>query len=259
MTSTGTVQRRGPPHLRGAHPRLPDERPRLRAHGRTARGGRLRAAPATMPRAGGRRRRRQHLRGPGERGQPAVREPRASSPSVKASRPGMQIAVGGCLAQKDRAAITAARPGSTSSSARTTSAHCRCCSSGPGTTRGTGGDRRVAAGLPLDAADPARVGLRRLGVDQRRLQQHLHLLHRAEPARHGEWTAARARSSPRSAALVGDGAIEVTLLGQNVNSYGVEFGDRDGVRVPAARRAGRSTASSGSASPPRTRRRSPTT
>jgi tRNA-2-methylthio-N6-dimethylallyladenosine synthase len=27
-------------------------------------------------------------------------------------------------------------------------------------------------------------------------------------------------------ALVGDGAIEVTLLGQNVNSYGVEFGDR---------------------------------
>src|SRR5690606_25390085 len=27
-------------------------------------------------------------------------------------------------------------------------------------------------------------------------------------------------------ALVDDGAIEVTLLGQNVNSYGVEFGDR---------------------------------
>lgn len=27
-------------------------------------------------------------------------------------------------------------------------------------------------------------------------------------------------------AIVDDGAIEVTLLGQNVNSYGVEFGDR---------------------------------
>lgn len=27
-------------------------------------------------------------------------------------------------------------------------------------------------------------------------------------------------------ALVADGAVEVTLLGQNVNTYGVEFGDR---------------------------------
>jgi tRNA-2-methylthio-N6-dimethylallyladenosine synthase len=27
-------------------------------------------------------------------------------------------------------------------------------------------------------------------------------------------------------ALVADGVIEVTLLGQNVNTYGVEFGDR---------------------------------
>lgn len=34
-------------------------------------------------------------------------------------------------------------------------------------------------------------------------------------------------------ALVDDGAIEVTLLGQNVNSYGVEFGDRQAFSVTA--------------------------
>ncbi|MCS0499322.1 tRNA (N6-isopentenyl adenosine(37)-C2)-methylthiotransferase MiaB [Protaetiibacter mangrovi] len=39
-------------------------------------------------------------------------------------------------------------------------------------------------------------------------------------------------------ALVADGAIEVTLLGQNVNSYGVEFGDR-GAFAKLLRAAGR--------------------
>jgi len=39
-------------------------------------------------------------------------------------------------------------------------------------------------------------------------------------------------------ALVDDGAIEVTLLGQNVNSYGVEFGDR-GAFAKLLRAAGR--------------------
>ena len=51
---------------------------------------------------------------------------------VKAAHPGMQIAVGGCLAQKDRGEITRGRRGSTWCSAPTTSGRCRCCSSAPG-------------------------------------------------------------------------------------------------------------------------------
>ena len=42
--------------------------------------------------------------------------------TLKAARPGMQIAVAGCLAQKDRELIQAGPPGWTSSSAPTTSA-----------------------------------------------------------------------------------------------------------------------------------------
>ena len=43
----------------------------------------------------------------------------------------------------------------------------------------------------MHAADPARVGVRRLGVGQRRLQQHLHVLHRPGAARQGEGPPAR--------------------------------------------------------------------
>ena len=82
-----------------------------------------------------RRRRVQHLRGAGERRQPALRQPRPPARRSRRRTPGMQIAVGGCLAQKDRGDDRPARRrGSTSSSAPTTSARCRCCSSGPGTT-----------------------------------------------------------------------------------------------------------------------------
>lgn len=56
--------------------------------------------------------------------------------------------------------------------------------------------------------------------------------------------------------LVDDGAIEVTLLGQNVNSYGVEFGDRQA--FGKLLRAARSRASSASASRVRTPPPSPT-
>ena len=60
-------------------------------------------------------------------------------------------------------------------------------------------------------------------------------------------------------ALVAEGVLEVTLLGQNVNAYGVEFGDRAAFAQAAARVRARSRGWSGCASPRRTRRTSPTT
>jgi tRNA-2-methylthio-N6-dimethylallyladenosine synthase len=99
----------------------------------------------------------------------------------------MQIAVGGCLAQKDRGEIVRRAPwvdvvfGTHNIGSLPVllerARHNR---------RGRGRDPRVARGVPLHPAHPARVRLRRLGLDQRRLQQHLHVLHRPQPARQGE-------------------------------------------------------------------------
>ena len=88
----------------------------------------------------------------------------------------------------------AARRGSTSCSAPTTSGRCRCCSSG----RGIKQEAQVEILESLEVFPstlPTRreSRVRRLGVDQRRLQQHLHVLHRAVAARHGEGPPARRR------------------------------------------------------------------
>jgi tRNA-2-methylthio-N6-dimethylallyladenosine synthase len=53
-----------------------------------------------------------------------------------------------------------------------------------------------------------------VGLHLGRVQQHVHVLHRP-----GEILA-------EVEALVAEGVTEITLLGQNVNAYGVEFGDR---------------------------------
>ena len=60
-------------------------------------------------------------------------------------------------------------------------------------------------------------------------------------------------------ALVAEGVQEITLLGQNVNAYGVEFGDRARVREAAAGLRRDRRVWNGSDSPRRTRRTSPTT
>ena len=104
----------------------------------------------------------------------------------------MQIAVGGCLAQKDRDTITTKAPwvdvvfGTHNIGSLPVLLERARVDGG-----GAGRDPRVAVGLPLDAADAARVGVRRLGVDVGRVQQHLHVLHRPGAARQGEGPPAR--------------------------------------------------------------------
>jgi len=145
---------------------------------------------------------------------------------VKAAKPGMQIAVGGCLAQKDRSTITAKAPWVD-----------------------------VVFGTHNIGSLP--VLLERARVQQEAQVEILEALEvfpstlptRRESA-YAAWVSVsvgcnntctfcivpslRGKEKDRRPgeilaeieALVAEGVSEVTLLGQNVNSYGVEFGDR---------------------------------
>ena len=145
---------------------------------------------------------------------------------VKAKNPGMQIAVGGCLAQKDKASITEKAPWVD-----------------------------VVFGTHNIGALP--VLLERARVEQEsqvEILESLDVFPSTLPTRrespYSAWVsvsvgcnntctfcivpALRGREKDRRPgdvlaeveALVAEGVLEVTLLGQNVNSYGVEFGDR---------------------------------
>src|SRR4051794_22519142 len=145
---------------------------------------------------------------------------------VKAANPGMQIAVGGCLAQKDRETILKKAPW----------------------VDAVFGTHNVGA-LPalLDRA-------RHNNEAQLEILESLDVFPSTLPTKrdsvYSGWVsisvgcnntctfcivpALRGKEKDRRPgdilneiqAIVDDGAIEVTLLGQNVNSYGVEFGDR---------------------------------
>ncbi|GAA3240910.1 tRNA (N6-isopentenyl adenosine(37)-C2)-methylthiotransferase MiaB [Pseudonocardia petroleophila] len=145
---------------------------------------------------------------------------------VKRERPGMQIAVGGCLAQKDRAEIVRRAPW----------------------VDVVFGTHNVHA-LPV-LLERARHN----AAAQVEIAESLEVFPSTLPARrestYAGWVsisvgcnntctfcivpALRGTEKDRRPgdvlaevqALVADGVLEVTLLGQNVNAYGVEFGDR---------------------------------
>ena len=145
---------------------------------------------------------------------------------VKASTPGMQIAVGGCLAQKDRREITRRAPWVD-----------------------------VVFGTHNLGSLPALLERARVQQEaQVEILESLEVFPSTLPTRresaYAAWVsisvgcnntctfcivpALRGREKDRRPgdilaeieALVAEGVLEVTLLGQNVNAYGVEFGDR---------------------------------
>ncbi|KGM12142.1 tRNA (N6-isopentenyl adenosine(37)-C2)-methylthiotransferase MiaB [Cellulomonas carbonis] len=147
--------------------------------------------------------------------------------AVKNERPGMQIAVGGCLAQKDRSGIVDRAPwvdvvfGTHNLDALPVLLE----------------RARHNAEAQVEIAEslqvfPSTLPTRRESVYAGWVSISVgcnntctfcivpHLRGKERDRRPGEVLA-------EVEALVAEGAIEVTLLGQNVNSYGVEFGDRE--------------------------------
>jgi tRNA-2-methylthio-N6-dimethylallyladenosine synthase len=145
---------------------------------------------------------------------------------VKNSRPGMQIAVGGCLAQKDRAVITERAPW----------------------VDVVFGTHNIGS-LPA-LLERARVQQQAQVEILESLERFPSVLPASRESAYSAWVAIsvgcnntctfcivpslRGREEDRRPgdvlaevrALAADGVLEVTLLGQNVNSYGVGFGDR---------------------------------
>ncbi len=146
--------------------------------------------------------------------------------SVKAANPGMQIAVGGCLAQKDRDSITQRAP-----------------------------YVDVVFGTHNIGSLPVLLERARIQKEsQVEILEALEVFPSTLPTKRDSVFAAwvsisvgcnntctfcivpslRGKEKDRRPgdvlaeveALVADGVVEVTLLGQNVNSYGAEFGDR---------------------------------
>lgn len=146
--------------------------------------------------------------------------------SIKAANPGMQIAVGGCLAQKDKATITQRAP----------YVDVVFGTHNIGSLPVLLERARIAEESQVEILDalevfPSTLPTKRDSVFAAWVSISVgcnntctfcivpSLRGKERDRRPGEVLA-------EVQALVDDGVVEVTLLGQNVNSYGVEFGDR---------------------------------
>ena len=237
-------------------PRLPDERPRLRAPRRPARGRGVRARRPAARRAD-----------VVIFNTCAVRENAANRlfgnlgqlAPVKRARPGMQIAVGGCLAQKKRAGIVDKAPWvDVVFGTHNLGALPDLLERARHNERGAGGDPGVPRGLPLHAAHPARVRLRGVGLDLAwaATTPAPSASCRACAARSG--TAGPATCSPRSRRSSPRAPSRSPCSGRT--STPTASASATGAPSPSCcAPAGRSTGSSGSGSPRRTRPPSPTT
>ncbi|MGI8698480.1 MAG: tRNA (N6-isopentenyl adenosine(37)-C2)-methylthiotransferase MiaB [Mycobacteriales bacterium] len=147
---------------------------------------------------------------------------------VKAAHPGMQIAVGGCLAQKDRGAILARAPWvdvvfGTHNLASLPALLERARHNAEAQVEIREALETFPSTLPSrrESAYAAWVSIS-VGCDNTCTFCIVPSLRGSERDRRPEDVLAEVR------AVVEQGALEVTLLGQNVNSYGREFGRPDG-------------------------------
>ncbi len=145
---------------------------------------------------------------------------------AKAERPGMQIAVGGCLAQKDRGEIVRRAPWVDVVFGTHNIGHLPVL-----LERARIADEAQVEILESLEVFPSTLPTRResvyaawvsisVGCNNACTFCIVPALRGKEQDRRPEDILAEVR------ALVDEGAIEITLLGQNVNSYGVDFGDR---------------------------------
>jgi tRNA-2-methylthio-N6-dimethylallyladenosine synthase len=146
--------------------------------------------------------------------------------SIKRDRPGMQIAVGGCLAQKDKDVILEKAPwvdvvfGTHNMGSLPTLLE-RARHNGEAQLEILESLQVFPSTLPTkrDSTSSGWVSIS-VGCNNTCTFCIVPSLRGKEKDRRPGDVLAEIQ------ALVDDGAIEVTLLGQNVNSYGVEFGDR---------------------------------